>query len=1342
MRLFKYGLVLLVWLSAIGMASAHINPDLQKAKPKKEKADRASYRMDCEVSSRARDMAVNNVRARLLTGGDIWWDGSNGRYIVPKVPEGSGLDEVAAIFSGAVWLGGIDPGNNLKVACQTYGSFGGNTDFWSGPLTDEGQVGTDTCVNWDRFFVVADTNVIKHRQAWAEAVAANGGDPEGVELDPGTIPDDVRGWPGLGNPFFFDIHGFELPSGNKGFNGLAGFWDEGGIIGIYEPHLGDFPLVEIRGCVEKPNTFPKEMTFYIYNDAGGIHTESNGDAIQMEVQVQAFAYATNDAINDMTFQRYRLINRAVEDIDSTFFAMWVDPDLGCFRDDFVGCDTSRSLAYVYNADDLDGDATCNDCGSGVATYCTEIPALGVDYFRGPLDELGNEIGMSSFTYYDNGAYNPVQAMTDPQEAIEYYNYLSGSWRDGTRFSNNGTGYNPISMDFINYAFTETPDDANGWSMCSQNLGLGDRRTIQASGPFLLKPGAINELIVGVVWVPDLTYPCPNLTKLFTADDIAQSLFNNCFELTSGPWAPDVDWVELDEEIIAVLSNDNPISNNFQEGYFELDLAAPRDDDSIFFYQFEGYQIYQLPSATPPSDFSDPDQARLVENVDLKNGIRTIYNWNAVENPNRDLPNEPEAIYVPELQVEGIDEGLKHTFRITEDRFGGGKLINHRPYYFTVIAYGYNEWMTFNQQGINPEGQQRPYISSNDNIRQYTVVPRPIVDTRLNSQYGDGPQVTRLEGAGVGGNFIEITEETRDAILGGTFDGSVVYKSGQGPINVTIYNPLEIVDGDYKLFFRDSDDSDDVLDVDATWELVSLADNEVVASERSIETLNEQIIGKYGFSISIEQTLDAGSRVDNNGALGVEVEYVEELGPQWFSGIIDTDQPPLNFIKTGPGEPDNVDDPNQSFISQMNPGYWQPYRLMDYRPILDGNVLLSPAWDNQLRNPQVRLGGPLDSLNNVDIVLTSDKSQWSRCIVVESATRLYYSSVGSNKPTDGDTEMFDLRAAPSVTQNDSNGDGLADEDTGESRPGFGWFPGYAIDVESGERLNIFFGENTTYDCQSLIDAGREDLCGFLPDNGNGRDMMWNPTGDTFIPELVNPDNNIDMYPVYAGGHHFIYVTRQAYDGCEQLWDALDGGSGFQKVDPLSLITWTCMPLASTLDPLGSGATGLIPNDISFRLRVDNPYQLSEGNGENNAHPAYEFSFRGAQKSELTTQEEFDEELAQINVVPNPYYSYSIYETSQFTNTVKITNLPAECEINIFSLDGRFIRRYNRNETPGDANGSGAATRQINPDLEWDLQNSSGITVASGTYLIHVNVEGKGERVLKFFAVLRQFDPSGL
>jgi hypothetical protein len=65
----------------------------------------------------------------------------------------------------------------------------------------------------------------------------------------------------------------------------------------------------VKGCPTEAN-FPDEIVFWVYNDSGNDHTNTNGKPISMEVQVQAFAYATNDQINDMTFYRYKLINRA------------------------------------------------------------------------------------------------------------------------------------------------------------------------------------------------------------------------------------------------------------------------------------------------------------------------------------------------------------------------------------------------------------------------------------------------------------------------------------------------------------------------------------------------------------------------------------------------------------------------------------------------------------------------------------------------------------------------------------------------------------------------------------------------------------------------------------------------------------------------------------------------------------------------------------------------------------------------------------------------------------------------------------------------------------------------
>ncbi|MBK9151896.1 MAG: hypothetical protein IPM26_13270 [Saprospiraceae bacterium] len=121
---------------------------------------------------------------------------------------------------------------------------------------------------------------------------------------------------------------------------------------------------------------------------------------------------------------------------------------------------------------------------------------------------------------------------------------------------------------IRYAFPDDPNRLTGWSMCTANLPFGDRRTLQATGPLLLQPGATNELIIGIVFVPNIDYPCPDITRLKFADDIAQALFDNCFDITDGPDAPDITGVELDREIIIMFSNE-ATSNNFNESYAEV-----------------------------------------------------------------------------------------------------------------------------------------------------------------------------------------------------------------------------------------------------------------------------------------------------------------------------------------------------------------------------------------------------------------------------------------------------------------------------------------------------------------------------------------------------------------------------------------------------------------------------------------------------------------------------------------------------------------------------------------------------------------------------------------------------
>ena len=104
---------------------------------------------------------------------------------------------------------------------------------------------------------------------------------------------------------------------------------------------------------------------------------------------------------------------------------------------------------------------------------------------------------------------------------------------------------------------------------------------------------------------------------------------------------------------------------------------------------------------------------------------------------------------------------------------------------------------------------------------------------------------------------------------------------------------------------------------------------------------------------------------------------------------------------------------------------------------------------------------------------------------------------------GGVKRLRLRASESVDKQ-GNPDGTG--------TGMGWFPGYAINVETGERLNMAFGEDSW-----LV-------------NENGADMMWNPTSN--ITEGFGSTNT------RWGGKHYIYVFRSDQQGEQRGVPAID------------------------------------------------------------------------------------------------------------------------------------------------------------------------------------------------------------
>lgn len=451
----------------------------------------ASKAQDCDRGTALSTLTVGDDLILLPNNGNLWTD-FNGRpgYLTKEADNPA--DEVGMIFSGGLWLGGFSPNGDLKVSAVTYASSNNLASYFPGPLNQNGQVTSETCANFDRQWAVSRVDIESLISDLADGI-----------LDE-AVPDALLRWPAQGNPHFQGLFGFELPSTPQG---LAPFFDRDGD-GIYDPAKGDVPNIRAAD----------QAIWWVFNDVGGVPGPNNSP-LQMEIQAMAYSYQSSDPdINNTSFYDFKLINRASEAIDSFYATLWLDADLGCNTDDMIGCDSENNLAFVYNETDFDGGPECGDCPqAGVADFCSEIPMLGIKVLRGTNGVKNGQIvnnGMSSFTYYGLGPTTDILAMTSPNEPVEYYRYMTGSWRDGTAMTIGGSGYNPLQSAIIKYAFDGDPGDPDQWSLCTVDLSdKANRRMMISSGPGVLSPGSSTRIRFAVFKAYGNTYPCPSLDNL-------------------------------------------------------------------------------------------------------------------------------------------------------------------------------------------------------------------------------------------------------------------------------------------------------------------------------------------------------------------------------------------------------------------------------------------------------------------------------------------------------------------------------------------------------------------------------------------------------------------------------------------------------------------------------------------------------------------------------------------------------------------------------------------------------------------------------------------------------------
>ena len=463
----------------------------------------AQLQTDCTGSYSSAHLDYNYVDALLQQGGMLWWDLINDASY--EVPKGDG---VSALFAGAIWMGGIDENGQLRIAAQSYRQNG--NDFFPGPLDANGNTNYDQCHDFDRHWKVLRSSVDSLRDT----------------LYGNNIPQNLLEWPGRNNPHL----SYSIPNLH-----LAPFIDVNND-GNYDAKKGDYP--SIHG---------DQSIWWVFNDYGNIHTETGGIPLQAEVQAQAYSYKKGNCLDDITFYEYTVINKSPVTIDSFFFAQWIDYDLGCYTDDFMGTDSSRNMLIIYNADNFDD----TDCA---LNYGAWVPMLGVRFLKGPPDKYGNPFHVNTIMYY----IGDFTETGNPQVTKDYYYYMDGRWRDGTHLTSGGNGYGGTQP--ANFVFPSDPSDPNGWSECAENNVPADRRVVMSAGPYILAPHQQTTFSIAVVFDRSfLQYnPCPTFEGIREKSDCAKIWFDALVGL---------DDVQTENPLVSVYPN--PTS-----GYLHFDFPAP------------------------------------------------------------------------------------------------------------------------------------------------------------------------------------------------------------------------------------------------------------------------------------------------------------------------------------------------------------------------------------------------------------------------------------------------------------------------------------------------------------------------------------------------------------------------------------------------------------------------------------------------------------------------------------------------------------------------------------------------------------------------------------------------
>ncbi len=1029
--------------------------------------------------------------------------------------------------------------------------------------------------------------------------------------------------------------------------------------------------------------------------------------IELQVTMWAYKFAADNPLGNIVFKRARMkytglvagyndFDPAVASLNTVYFTQWSDPDLGTYTDDYVGCDVDLSFGYVYNGNTLDG------VFNGI--YQLPVPSGGYDFLQGPEVD-GEYMPMTSFTYFGAGSSISDPDLSDYNGTLQFFNLMEGflprpEYPVQTPWTDLATG------EVTKFVLSGDPVSGAGW-VDGVQLPPGDRRLVMASGPFAMALGEQQDVVLALIGGIGAD-AVSSVTVAKFNDKSAQYAYDNAFDLPSPPTTPDVVAFEMDQEISldwgAATSTVNSTELTVTKGF-----------------EFEGYNVYQIPSPTSPLS-----EGVRIATFDKINLTKAVF----------DMGVDPTSGYVlRQVKQYGTDSGIQRFYQTDYDELRKRPMSNGITYHYAVTAYSFNPTAVIDVD---------PFVTLESTPAIVSVTP-----------HSENPGVDLLS---LTSGDIATTHE-------GTAGGNV---------SVTITNPAELTGDDYEVNF---DLQHYYMDVDGFWKFTDYPDSVGTAGKvldvtpstitgiaftaptagtRDIKFIVDVVSPDYNYAAGVKITFPAELTINSVDAPGGIAAMISEdgsnsvmfgdmvvdgagdfAGGEMITVNISTPTLPLDveFVIYDDGWATLwcVDNAATCEAYQIGPGYTETINAEGtctiseeayaFKTLKHWNLVNTSTEEVLLEDMFTMNGVDLESV--VDGVYTSAGATYGAQAM--QTTEGFYVNVNAPYAAPLDAESITATGPnnPEMCVGFNQSSTVCDYNV-DSYMGSGWATDATaltcygagtslVDLLQRDVAVVFdgvYGEPITTATGALyypiIEGGSQ---AWVYSASSMADHPENATGTT-DPFLVTvPFKVYDLEagpePVQIG---MIMRDRiQTYDGSDESLYAFNP-------DDRMYTFFINRPYEETLADFASNEAFLTWNVVWWNQQWTAGDELTFVYGNPIQQGVDKWTFTTVPNTSGGTVSQDDIDL--INVYPNPYYGFHELEESRSEKYVSFNHLPEKATIRVFTLGGTLVREINKDD--------------VTQFAQWDLANQYGYPVASGLYIIHIETP-YGEKVLKLALV---------